>query len=71
MRGREGGWSLRCSITLGALQGVRYMKQKGMDTDVAMGIKCVKRSEGVTTAGDSAALPLLTESCAGERGDGA
>ena len=62
------------------------MKQQGMDTDVAMaseedtavgqllaaeGIKCVKRSEGVTTAGDSAALPLLTESCAGERGDGA
>ena len=37
----------------------------------AEGIKCLKRSEGMTTAGDSAALQLLTESRAGERGDGA
>ena len=64
MRGREGGWGLRCAITLGALQRVRYMKQKGMDTDVAMaseedtavgqllaaeGINGVKLSEGATT----------------------
>jgi len=37
------------AITLGALQRVRYMKQKVGQLLAAEGINGVKRSEGVTT----------------------